>query len=129
MSTKDTDRTRSKDTPTFSEIKAIMDHLAKGKEDKIPLHHGNLLKWTTARELCDAVVQRPLGTYQLIAPELIGQAGTGHEALLVRVLTGKVTLDGREYPRMPKNGNIFGQYATQEQLDRIAQWIEAGCPE
>jgi hypothetical protein len=30
---------------------------------------------------------------------------------------------------MPKNGNIFGQYATQEQLDRIAQWIEAGCPE
>jgi hypothetical protein len=133
MNTKQTDGASPNAAPTFAEIKAIMDHLVTGKEDLVPLHHGDHLKWTTAQELRCAVVQRDLGgtlkTYRLIEPELVGQPGRGHETLLVRVLSAGFSLDGKDYPQMPKNGNIFGQHATPAERDRIAQWIEAGCPD
>jgi hypothetical protein len=127
MSTKE--QSREKAPPTFVEIKAILDHLVLGKDANLKLLHGSRFNWTTKSELLDAVA-KPDDTheYRLIDPALIGN-GQGRDTLIVRILTARVRLDGTEYPRMPYNGNSSGDYATDEQRARIAEWVDAGCPD
>lgn len=114
--------------PTFAEIKAILDHLVLGKETDLKLIHGDHFDWTTRDSLLAAFVQRSGHQYRLIDPSLINN-GKAKETYLVRILTAGITLNGRDYPRMPYNGNINGEYATDEELARIALWIDSGCPE
>ena len=74
--------------PTFSDIKKILDWLAKGKTAHLKdIHNSDSFKWNTVEELLDARVVRPEKTYRLIQPELIGEPGRGCETNLYRVLT------------------------------------------
>jgi hypothetical protein len=114
--------------PTFQEIKAILDHLVLGKEDNLQLFHGAGFGWNDRAQLLAAAVAQHGHLYRLIDPTLVSN-GKGRETLLVRVLTGPFQLDGISYPQMPHNGNINGEFATPDQLTRIALWIDSGCPE
>jgi hypothetical protein len=117
--------------PTFPEVKALLDHLVKGKEDNLHLYHGSNFKWTTKTQLLNATVVRNGQTYQLIDPILIG-SGSGDQSYLVRALTCRLDLDGDgvdDVARMPYRGNIDGEYARVSDLAMLVAWIDAGCPD
>jgi hypothetical protein len=116
------------DVPRFPEIKAILDYLVLGKEDNLQLFHGNQFGWNDRAQLLAAAVAQHGHLYRLIDPAFVNN-GKGRESLLVRVLSGPFQLDGISYPQMPHNGNINGDFATVDQLTRIALWIDSGCPE
>ena len=116
---------RDQDQPvTFADVKAILDFLVKGKESDLTIIHGGTFGWATREQLADAVVDVGTGTtYRLIDPSLVGN-GRGVETFLIQALTTGV--DGN--PKMPYLGNDEGLYASQEQLDTIIRWIDAGLP-
>lgn len=128
MTSEKRDHTATESNPTFSEIKGILDHLVLGKETDLKLIHGDDFDWTTKCKLLAAFVKKNGRHYPLIDSSLINN-GRGNETILVRILTSSITLDGRNYPRMPFHGNINDEYATPDELARITLWIDSNCPD
>ena len=114
-------------TPTFLDVKAILDWLVKGKLQRLHVFHGTNFGWGTKNELAAATVQLhtiPPKVFRLIDPALVGN-GKGCQTFLVQALTTGVP----GYPRMPYLGNDEGQYASPEQLVTLTNWIDAGMPD
>lgn len=121
-------------TPTFWDVKAILDWLAQGRtQQQLNAAHGTTFRWSSRAELLGAFVQLDptecrvgVDCYQLIPPEMIGN-GKGDQTYLVRALRDAGGVD--DWGQMPKNGNQDGQFATPLQIAVIVAWIDAGCPE
>ncbi|HEX6830386.1 MAG TPA: hypothetical protein VF090_02445, partial [Methyloceanibacter sp.] len=109
-------------SPGFAQIKAIVDRLIAGRDDDMPLVHGEGFGWKDKSAFVKAVVM-PFGdepSFRLIDPALIG-VGRATETFLYQALTTGVS----GYPRMP----FGGPYATDEELELIRDWIDTGTPD
>lgn len=124
---------------TFPEIQAVLDAaIAAWKTN--PTHSGlqpdltvhnkagfDPFGWSTKDELLKASAKG----FRLIDPATIGtNPPKGSDALIVRILRGPVTLTDPQghqkiFPRMPKNGDFL----EAEQIKKIEDWIDAGCPD
>jgi hypothetical protein len=103
--------------PTFADVKAILDHAveawttAHGTPPDLT-GHGGTFKWDTKADLLAAVGHGK----QLIQPGMCG-SGQGRSAnLIIDLRTGLPQ-------RMPKGGPYLDDAAIQ----RIEDWINAGC--
>jgi len=116
----------------FTSVKAILDRLVNAStEEDLKFIHGERFQWHTKEELLDAVVERDGHNFPLVDASLIG-SGNAEETYLVRILTAGLDFDEdgvNEYPRMPYRGNAEGEYASNDDLILIANWIDAGCPD
>jgi hypothetical protein len=54
------------------------------------------------------------------------EKGSSKTSNLILALQGLAPFDGSDFPRMPADGPPF---FTPEQIEPIAVWIDAGCPE
>jgi hypothetical protein len=104
----------------FSDVREILDQLIanwKVKNQREPQLsvHGSKFKWSTQEDLLGAMAFQ----YQLIDSTLIG-SDQGKDTILVKALTTGVDT----FPQMPYGG----PYATNEQIEKLVQWIDAGCP-
>jgi mono/diheme cytochrome c family protein len=105
-------------TPTFDDVKRILDHaMGAWTQQNGPADltgHGATFKWDTKANLLAAVGHGK----RLIQREVIGN-GRGKEAnLVIDLRTGLPQ-------RMPKGGPFLDEAAIQ----RIEDWINAGCPD
>lgn len=110
--------------PGFARVREILDNSIQNwiKDQQREPHldvHGPKFHWNTREELLKAVVEIGDG-YPLIDPQLIGN-GRAEETFLIQYLRH----DGEMFVRMPSGG----PYLPDEQIDEIARWIDAGCPE
>ena len=123
---------------TFIEVKAVLDGAIT--DWKSQHHHDPDLTihnkigfapfgWSTATELREATAKG----FRLIDPSIVGQTPPrGSEALIVRILSGPVTLPlpnppggTKTFHQMPSGGPFLGA----AQINVIADWIDAGCPD
>lgn len=51
--------------------------------------------------------------------------GDSKKSNIILALSGLPPFDGSVFPQMPAGG----PYLTQDQIDQLAGWIDAGCPE
>lgn len=111
--------------PRFADVKAILDFLVRDRTENLTFFHGDRFGWADFEALRDAVA-RPRGSttdFPLIQCEMVGN-GRAEETNLIQVLRG--TLPGID--RMPFGGDIEGDFATDDQIATIAQWINDGMP-
>jgi hypothetical protein len=105
--------------PTFDDVKSILDHAveewtrAHGNAPDLS-GHGQTFKWDTKANLLAAVGHGK----RLIQPEVIGN-GHGRDANLILDLRGAPGVQ-----RMPKGAPFLDDASIQ----RIEDWINAGCP-
>lgn len=111
--------------PGFARVKQILDGaLTTWREDqqRIPHTkvHGPNFRWNTRDELVNAAVE--LGDLRIpfIDPEMIGNGRAEETQLIIHLRR-----DGDMFVRMPSGG----PYLPDAQIDEIARWIDAGCPE
>lgn len=103
-------------------IKEILDNLLirwqqeHGREPKMKVVHEGHIGWETIEELAQS---DPYGK-TLIEQDKVGN-GKGGETNLVRILTSYIG----GYRRMPSGG----PYLSQEEIDEIREWIDAGMPD
>jgi hypothetical protein len=109
-------------TPSFLEVKAILDTAianwaTKNNRDPNLGPHGPTFKWDTKSDLLAAVGHN----FRLIQPEVIGN-GMGENANLIVDLRR-----GIQSPvlRMPKGG----PFVDEADIQKIQDWIDAGCPD
>ncbi len=111
--------------PGFARVKEILDgaiatwRADQQREPHLEVHGPNF-KWNTREELLDAAVELGDMRFRFIAPELRGN-GRAEETWLIQYLRR----DGDMFVRMPSGG----PYLPDAQIDEIARWIDAGCPE
>jgi hypothetical protein len=106
----------------FAQIKHIIERLVAGRDENMPIVHGDEFDWGDKSALANAVV-RPFGeapSFRLIDPSLVGVCRATETFLYQALTTG---IPG--YPRMPLNG----PYATDDELRLIRDWIDAGMPD
>jgi len=78
--------------------------------------HDGHIGWETKQELAESSAYDLV----LISPDKVGN-GRGAETNLVRILTNHIGA----YRRMPSRG----PYLSQEQINEITEWIDAGMPD
>ncbi len=111
--------------PGFARVKQILDGAIQTwqKDQQREPHievHGPNFKWSTRDELLNAAVELGDMRIPLIAPEVRGN-GRAEDAWLIKYLRA----DGDMFVRMPSGG----PYLPDDQINEIARWIDAGCPE
>lgn len=111
--------------PSFDEIKAILDRLVAGKSAYLKDTHGQSFGWANREELLAAIVEVPSGSYRLIDEHLIGTIDGGSSNLVIS-LKDQNGVDGNG--QMPFEGDISGEYATDDDITTIVEWISEGCP-
>ncbi|HSI05465.1 MAG: hypothetical protein ACAI38_25885 [Myxococcota bacterium] len=111
--------------PGFARVKQILDgaisawHTDQQREPHLEVH-GPSFKWGTRDELLSAAVELGDMRFPLIDESLRGN-GRAEETYIIRYLRA----DGDMFARMPSGG----PYLPDDQIDEIARWINAGCPE
>lgn len=106
----------------FARVKQILDRLVEGREETLLFIHSDAFGWSDKAALTNAAA-RPFNAgpvYSLIDPALVG-VGRARETNLYKALTTGIA----GYEQMP----FGGPYATEEELEAIATWIDAGMPE
>lgn len=90
-------------------------------------HESENFGWETKDQLVSTIV-RPRGPggeeLRLIDSELVEQ-GRGEETNLVRALRTGI----RSFGRMPLRPRRPSRYATDQEIDQIIAWLNAGMPE
>lgn len=109
---------------TFSQVKAILDDLVRGK-DLVRMrnkHGGAAFSWDTADALrkAVAVIDSVTPPYRLIDPKFVGN-GQADQTYLIRLLLGPIDEEG--LPQMPRGGPV----ATSTQVQVIRNWINGGA--
>ncbi len=112
-------------TPGFARVKEILDGAIATwrKDQQREPHlevHGPRFRWNTRDELVNGVVELGDMRFPLIDETLRGN-GRAEETFLIQYLRR----DGDMFVRMPSGG----PYLPDDQIDEIARWIDAGCPE
>jgi hypothetical protein len=111
--------------PDFSEIETLLEKIISDwkvkhhrEPDLLGAHETTKFSWETKDDL---LASEALGL-KLIQPEVIGQnPKRGKEAnIVVALQTG---VNGN--PRMPDGG----PYRSDTEIQKIIDWIDAGCPE
>lgn len=107
---------------TFPEVKDILDNAiaawaAENGFDPNLQNHGPSFSWATKEDLLAAVGH----TFRLIQPEVIGN-GLGEEANLVVDLRRGINSPAMRMPR-------GGPFVPDDQIDKIVEWINEGCPD
>ena len=87
-----------------------------GRQPKMKASHEGQIGWETKEELA---ASEPYGK-RLIDAEKVGN-GQSQETNLVRILRGPIG----GYRRMPSGG----PYLSSDQIEEIAEWIDAGMPD
>ncbi|SRR5713226_655320 len=112
-------------SPRFAEIKAILDKAIDGWRNRthrnpdLSVHSGNF-GWSTKSALQNATAFN----LRLIDPALVGN-GHGSQTNLVVALQIGVKDGPRQYPRMPRGG----PYLSDDDIQKIVVWIDAGMPD
>lgn len=110
---------------SFARVKEILDNSIRRwetdqqREPHLDVH-GPSFHWNTREELLSGGVELGDMRFPFIAPDLIGN-GRAEETWLIQYLRR----DGDMFVRMPSGG----PYVPDAEIDEIANWINAGCPE
>ncbi len=103
-------------------IKEILDNsiirweAENGRKPALKVSHDNSLKWGTKEELAES---SPFGL-RLIEADKVGN-GQARETNLLKILTRNVG----GFRRMPSRG----PYIPDDEIQEIADWIDAGMPD
>lgn len=110
--------------PGFNDVQTILDGAlaawkAQNGDYDLSLHDGGAapMRWTTKTELLAAWGHGK----RLVQPEVIGNGQGNLANLVIDLKTGF----GNPARRMPDGG----PYVSDTDIDTIAAWIDAGCPD